>query len=207
MSVTASSLHSFTNDPSTLILSPGVQPTDLQRQHIGVVLDLFQAKGTKAKLDDNFTKDAVYEDLFASCKTREEVGGQLLHLPTVLSSTTTRSYTVSQIIPNTSTTDGTGRTLSTDLISIPIKHIFEFKVPLLPSKLKSVTMDSTLEIYSSKDAEGGKIVRLQDRPKENIPDFALLNWMRKFNAETVPKVVPLPKNDKEDAEKALKQQI
>ncbi|WVQ73028.1 hypothetical protein IAR50_002591 [Cryptococcus sp. DSM 104548] len=206
MSVSAASLHTLTNDPSTLTLSPGVKPTDLQRQHIAVVLDLFQAKGTKAKLDDNFIQDSVYEDLFASCKNREEVGGQLLHLPTVLSSGVTHSYTVSQITSNTPTTDGTGRTVSTDLISVPIKHSFEFKIPLLPSKLKSVTMNSTLEIYSSQVEEGGKIVRLQDRPKENIPDNALLNWMRKFNAEAVPKVVPLPKNDREDADKVLSQQ-
>jgi hypothetical protein len=27
-----------------------------------------------AKMNDNFTEDAVYEDLFASCKNRDEIG-------------------------------------------------------------------------------------------------------------------------------------
>jgi hypothetical protein len=27
-----------------------------------------------AKMNDNFTPDAVYEDLFASCKNRDEIG-------------------------------------------------------------------------------------------------------------------------------------
>ena len=72
--VTASELHTIDNDPSTLAIAQGVKLSDAQRKHVAVVLDLFQAKGTMAKLDDNFTENAVYEDLFASAKNREEVG-------------------------------------------------------------------------------------------------------------------------------------
>ena len=44
--------------------------SDVQRKHVAVVLDLFQAKGTTAKIEDNFTEDAVYQDLFTACKDR-----------------------------------------------------------------------------------------------------------------------------------------
>ena len=72
--VSAAELHEPTNDPSTLTISPGVPLTETQRRHVAIVLDIFQAKGTMAKFDDNFTQDAVYEDLFASAKDRQEVG-------------------------------------------------------------------------------------------------------------------------------------
>lgn len=72
--VSATDLHTLVNDPSTIQSAPGVSLTDLQKKHVAVVLDMFQAKGTMAKLTDNFTDDAVYEDLFATCKNRTEVG-------------------------------------------------------------------------------------------------------------------------------------
>jgi hypothetical protein len=76
--VTSSDLHDPSNSPShlqsTLKTPDGSSLSDRQAKHLAIVLDLFQAKGTMAKLNDNFTKDAVYEDLFATCKNREEVG-------------------------------------------------------------------------------------------------------------------------------------
>jgi hypothetical protein len=76
--VTSSDLHDPSNSPShlqsTFKTSDGSSLSDRQAKHLAIVLDLFQAKGTMAKLNDNFTKDAVYEDLFATCKNREEVG-------------------------------------------------------------------------------------------------------------------------------------
>lgn len=73
-SVSQTDLRKPSNDPSTLDIASGVELTDQERHHVAVVLDLFQAKGTRAKLVDAFTEDAVYEDLFASCKNRDEVG-------------------------------------------------------------------------------------------------------------------------------------
>jgi hypothetical protein len=76
--VTTSDLHTPSNSPShlqeTLHTPDGRSLTDLQARHLAIVLDLFQAKGTMAKINDNFTEDAVYEDLFATCKNRDEVG-------------------------------------------------------------------------------------------------------------------------------------
>lgn len=72
--VSSEELHAPTNTRSDLNLAPEIQLTDLQAYHVGVVFDLFQGKGTRGKLVDAFSEDAVYEDLFASCKNREEVG-------------------------------------------------------------------------------------------------------------------------------------
>jgi len=72
--VTAAELHTPANDPASINISPGVSLSDAQRRQVAVVLDLFQATGTMAKIEDNLTENAVYEDLFASCKDRKEVG-------------------------------------------------------------------------------------------------------------------------------------
>jgi len=76
--VTNSDLHTAVNSPSelqsTLSTSDGTKLSERQAQHLAIVLDLFQAKGTMAKMNDNFTNDAIYEDLFASCKNRDEIG-------------------------------------------------------------------------------------------------------------------------------------
>jgi len=76
--VTTSDLYSPTNSPSdlqsTLKTPDGQTLSERQAKHLAIVLDLFQAKGTMAKMNDNFTEDAVYEDLFASCKNRDEIG-------------------------------------------------------------------------------------------------------------------------------------
>jgi hypothetical protein len=68
------SIHDITNLPETINVAPSIQLSPLQKKQVGVVLDLFQAKGTMAKLEDWLTEDAVYEDLFATTKGRKEVG-------------------------------------------------------------------------------------------------------------------------------------
>jgi hypothetical protein len=68
------SLTSLANQPSTLRYAPGIHLTPLQQYHVCLVFDLFQAKGTWAKIEEGLTKDAVYEDLFATAKNRVEVG-------------------------------------------------------------------------------------------------------------------------------------
>jgi hypothetical protein len=143
--------------------------------------------------------------------------GQLLHLPTICKSARTLSHTVASVRPVITTAD-TDRQVAADEIDLDINHAFEFKVPL-PKGARTFEMNTTLCIFSSK--EEGKIVRLQDRPMRQIPDNALLSvsprhrllgpcsakqMLRKINAVGVPKVVGLPENDKEDAEKMMKQQ-
>jgi hypothetical protein len=71
-SISSTELHTIQN--TQINTAPGITLTDLQKRHVGLVLDIFQAKGTMSKLQDGFTDDAVYEDHFATCKNREEVG-------------------------------------------------------------------------------------------------------------------------------------
>jgi hypothetical protein len=72
--VTHADLHEPANDPSTLNIAPGVTLTDLQRRHVALVLDLFQGKGTMAKINENFDDEVVYEDHFATARNKEEFG-------------------------------------------------------------------------------------------------------------------------------------
>ncbi|KAK4688561.1 hypothetical protein P7C73_g1536, partial [Tremellales sp. Uapishka_1] len=192
MSVTAAEVHEIQNQADTIKVAPGITITELQRRHVGVVLDLFQAKGTMSKLRDNFVQDAVYEDLFAKCKNLDEVAGQLLGLPVVTKSSTTLSYLVDSIKPS-SCEDGTGASVPSDEISVDFKHRFEFKLGG-----KEVTMHSTLLIWSSKEV--GKIIRLQDRPLSDIPDYSILT----MNAIVAPTLIGIPAGEKEDAEKVMK---
>ncbi|GFZ49372.1 hypothetical protein JCM24511_07492 [Saitozyma sp. JCM 24511] len=190
-SASSDSPESLVISPSALHLAPGVTLTDLQRYHVAIVLDLFAAKGTLSKLDDNFSEDAVYEDLFASANNREEVGGQLLHLTTICKSARTHSHTVKSVKPTT-TLVGHDRRVEADEIDVEIQHEFEFKLPL-PKGGRTFGMNTTLCIFSS--VAERKIVRLQDRPMDHIPGNALLSVLRKMNAVGVPKVVGLPDNE------------
>lgn len=45
-----------------------------QAEYAAIVIDFFQARGTMAKMNEYFVEDAIYEDLFATCKNRIEVG-------------------------------------------------------------------------------------------------------------------------------------
>lgn len=73
-STTTAELHTLSNTPSELSIVDGVTLSESQKQHVCLILDMFQAKGTMAKIEDGLIEEAVYEDMFASCKNRKEVG-------------------------------------------------------------------------------------------------------------------------------------
>jgi hypothetical protein len=98
-----------------------------------------------------------------------QVAGQMVNLPTVVKSTSTHRHDLLSI-KAAQTTDGAGKETEADEIQISFKHTFEFKSPL-PKSASSVTMDSTLFIYST---EAG-IVRFSDRPEGKIPDNSVLS--------------------------------
>ncbi len=66
------------------------------------------------------------------------------------------------------TTRGKGSQVEADEIDIKVHHRFTFKLGGM-----AVDMNSTLVVYSS--AAEGKIVRIQDRPMDNIPDNSVLS--------------------------------
>ncbi|KAI5448816.1 hypothetical protein NCC49_006348 [Naganishia albida] len=213
-----SSLTSLSNQPSTLRYAPGIKLTPTQQYHACLVLDLFQAKGTWAKIEQGLTEDAVYEDLFATAKNRVEVAGQFLGLPLV----TTKSETISHEIiavkpvsaaavqnsnhPSITSTPSTtaepaaltassSSSRSISEIDIKVHQRFHFK-PLG----NAVNMHSTLVVFSDEDS--GKIVRIQDRPMEEISDNSLITMLRKFNAVVAPKLMGIPlTTEKEDHDK------
>lgn len=94
--------------------------------------------------------------------------GQLLNLPMLIDTTETSKATVISCTPTT-TSSGSREGIDANEILIDFKHTFTFKAPL-PKGARSVTMDTKLVIYSTKDG----IVRLQDRTDADIPDNSIL---------------------------------
>ncbi|KAF7977459.1 hypothetical protein HWV62_3641 [Athelia sp. TMB] len=206
--VSSQELHTIQNEPTNIPSS--VTLSDLQKRHVGLVLDLFQAKGTMAKIEDGFTEDAVYEDMFATCKDRKELGmsrtwlstrdglitkivaGQFLGLPIVTKESITLYAEVVSLTPGASATRGNNVPAKADQIDIRFTHRFIFKFGG-----KQVDMNSTLIVFS--DEKEGKIIRLQDRPMEEIPDNSLISALRKLNAVVAPAMV-IPQDEKKDAD-------
>ena len=81
-SITPDELHRPSNDPNSLDVAPGVTLSQDERHGVAVIIDLFQGKGTMAKLKDVFDEHAVYEDEFAISGGIEQVG--MFNPPTVV---------------------------------------------------------------------------------------------------------------------------
>lgn len=170
----------------------GITLTETQRYHVGLVLDLFQAKGTMTKLTQGFTEDAVYEDAFATAKNREEVAGQLLGLPVVCKSSDTIRHEVISV-KRLSDPEVIEELSQVSLGSSEAKHVepaslmnsavaantsriemaFEHKFTFKPAG--SVTMNTHLIVFSESEEGSGQIRRLQDRPMEKIPENSLIH--------------------------------
>ncbi len=95
--------------------------------------------------------------------------GQMLGLPMVTQSSETISHEVTELIPSATTTRGNGTSIQADEIHVKVHHRFTFKLGG-----KEVDMNTVLVLFSS--AEEGKIVRIQDRPMDQIPDNSIL-WV------------------------------
>ncbi|WWC71692.1 uncharacterized protein I206_105650 [Kwoniella pini CBS 10737] len=195
--VSASSLGELHNDPSKLSYDPTLKLSKRHLEHAALVLDIFQGKGTMTKINNGFTEDSIYEDPVAIGHDRQEVAGQLLHISTVTSSTKTNKFNIIDLTSNVETETGSKRKVKADLIQVEFNHDLNFKIG------PTYNLDTTLQIYSTEEG----IVRLQDRPGDKIPDNGFAMALRKLNGVVAPKVAGVPQNQKEDAEKALKQDI
>ncbi|WVR07393.1 hypothetical protein IAU60_004434 [Kwoniella sp. DSM 27419] len=194
--ISSSSLRELANDPNSIEHDPSLQLEQRHLEHVALVVDLFQGHGTMAKIVNGFTEDAGYEDPVAYAKNREEVAGQLLHIPTVTSSTATHKVYIKALHPNTPITSGTGRETTADLIEVEFKHDLTFKVG------PTYHLETVLQVYSTPQG----IVKLKDRDGEKIPDNGFAMALRKLNGIIVPATIGVPQNEKEDAELALKNQ-
>lgn len=181
--VSATDLSGPSNDPSTLNIAPGVQLTDLQRKHVAVVLDLWQRGGTMAKLKENFAEDVMYEDHFAYCHNLEELGQSASsslhraerhswpahphsHDHLRLQDTPLPGHFVhAQGDDDRLQAHGQGRR---DPDRVQAR-------PNIQGAAARIGQDHAPghQVFSS--AEEGKIVRLQDRPKEELGDNSIIN--------------------------------
>lgn len=88
-----------------------------------------------------------------------------------MSEAKTEAYTVISNKPTTTNT-GSRQNVTANEIAVDFKHTFVVKAPL-PKAAKSVNIHTTLMIWSSE--EEGRIVRLQDRPDDDITDNSLIS--------------------------------
>ncbi|WRT68259.1 uncharacterized protein IL334_005235 [Kwoniella shivajii] len=186
--ITKTTLSDLHNDPSSISVDPSLGLKKRHLEHVALVLDLFQGHGTMAKIENGFTDDACYEDPVAYAKNRTEVAGQLLHIPTVTSSTKTHKANVIKFTRGVSTTSGTDRKAESDLIEVEFNHDLTFVVG------PTYNLDTVLQIYSTPDG----IVRLQDRPGSSIPDNGFAMALRKLNGIVAPKAAGVPQTSEED---------
>lgn len=109
------------------------------------------------------------------------IAGQFLGLPVVCQSTTTLSHQITHLhTPPTEISSSSTYPIPTSSypkmyqIDMSIEHRFVFK----PLGTK-VDMKSTILIFANPKEEGGRIVRIQDRPTEQIPENSFINVSRR----------------------------
>ncbi|MCJ1325888.1 hypothetical protein MMC10_002551 [Thelotrema lepadinum] len=75
--------------------------------------------------------------------------------------------------------------------------------------VKGIGKEQTIEskILIAYDSTTGKITKVQDKWDGKLPDSGFKDALRKANAVTVPKLVSVPKNDEEDAARAILEAI
>lgn len=112
------------------------------------------------------------------------VAGQFLGLPVVCQSSSTISHQVTQLhTPPTETSSSSTYPIPTSTypkmyqIDMEIQHRFVFK-PLG----NQVEMNSTIIIFANPEEEGGRIVRIQDRPVDQIPENSFIKVRTAFSS-------------------------
>jgi hypothetical protein len=110
-----------------------------------------------------------------------QVAGQFYGLPELVRSSVTESCLV---------TESSGSTIRMDVVQL-------FTPKLLPDAA-SVRFHTTMRI----ELDGEDRIRyLEDRPQERIPDNSFAMLFRKANAVGTPKLLGIPKDEKEDLQR------
>ncbi|KAF2787099.1 hypothetical protein K505DRAFT_258452 [Melanomma pulvis-pyrius CBS 109.77] len=155
----------------------GISLTDQQKTVVGSVLDLFAGRPSLAKLQ-LWRDDATFTDPLTIATGRDRYQAQWYGLQSAFSSIERLSHSV---------TDAGNPILMDMKTKYTVKGIG-----------KEQTIQSVIAIYL--DAQG-KIEKLEDRWNGELPDSKIANAFRHLNAVTVPKMISVPKNAEEDAER------
>merc|ERR1712000_23755 len=158
--------------------APGVELSSQQKTLVGCVLDLFQGKPSKEKLqlwDDN----ATFEDPITVAKGRAKYEPQWYGLKQAFSEIERLSYQV---------------TSSGNPITMDLKTRYVVK-----GINKEQTINSVINIFIT--ADGSKIEKVEDKWDGELPDSGIRDVFRKLNSVTVPHIVSVPKSAEEEAKK------
>lgn len=156
----------------------GVTLDDTQKTLVGSVLDLFAGRPSLKKLalwDDN----GVFEDNITIATGRKQFEPQWYGLQAAFSEIERLHHEV------VSAGNPIGMDLKTRYVTKGIS--------------KEQTISSRINIFYDKDT--GKITKVQDKWDGELPDSSFKNAMRNLNSVSVPKMISVPKNDKEDAKR------
>ncbi|KAF2765552.1 hypothetical protein EJ03DRAFT_330869 [Teratosphaeria nubilosa] len=155
---------------------PGVSLDDTQQTLVGSVLDLFAGRPSLAKLA-LWKDDATFTDPITIAQGRSKYAAQWYGLQAAFSEIERLNHEVK---------DG-GNPIVMDLET-------RYKVKGIG---KEQVIKSVVEIHH----DGEKITKVADKWDGEISDSAVKNAFRHLNAVSVPMMVGVPKNAKEDAER------
>lgn len=156
----------------------GVSLDEHQHTLVGSVLDLFAGRPSLKKLS-LWDDDGVFEDPITVATGRKQYEPQWYGLQTAFKEIERLGHEV------TDAGNPIGMDLKTRYV---VKGIGKEQV-----------ISSKIQIYYDKAT--GKITKVQDKWDGNLPDSTFTNIFRQLNSVSVPKMVSVPKNDEEDAQR------
>ncbi|KAK5130024.1 hypothetical protein LTR08_002540 [Meristemomyces frigidus] len=156
--------------------APGVSLSESQQKIVGSVLDLFAGRPSLAKLA-MWKDDGVFTDPLTIAQGRTQYEAQWYGLQTAFSEIERLSHEVK----------GTGNPIT---MSLSTRYVVK-------GIGKEQKIDSEIEIHT----EGDKISKVADKWNGKLPESSIAQAFRRLNAVSVPYIVGVPKNAKEDAER------
>ncbi|KAI0599600.1 hypothetical protein F4775DRAFT_591386 [Biscogniauxia sp. FL1348] len=163
---------------NTLIRSaPGVHLTAHQKVLVGSVLDLFEASPTLRHLS-LWSPDATFADPLTEARGRERYAAQWYGLAALFWPAAIQRHEVLS---------------AGNPIEVAVSNRY-----VVRGLRTAHLIDSLVRIHVGDDS---KITRVEDRwDDKELPDGSVKEAFRKLNAATVPMVVKVPKDEKEDME-------
>ncbi|KAK5119737.1 hypothetical protein LTR85_007313 [Meristemomyces frigidus] len=156
--------------------APGVELSEQQKTIVGSVLDLFAGRPSLAKLA-LWKDDGLFTDPLTIAQGRKQYEAQWYGLQTAFSEIERLGHEVKD------NGNPIRMSLSTRYV---VKGIG-----------KEQKIDSEIEITM----DGDKIAKVADKWNGTLPEGTIAQAFRRLNAVTVPTMISVPKNAKEDAER------
>ncbi|KAL1651803.1 hypothetical protein SLS61_005174 [Didymella pomorum] len=172
-----SSTSSLNIENTNISTAPGVSLSSQQETIVGSILDLFAGRPSLRKLA-LWRDDATFEDPITIAQGREKYQAQWYGLQSAFSEIERQHHSVKDA----------GNPI---LMDLKTRYV-----------IKGINKEQVVSSVVAIHLDGeGKIQKVQDKWDGKLPDGAIANAFRHLNAVTVPKMINVPKNDKEDAER------